>query len=323
MRTNDEKYKTVIEYNTFFFNNKQFEEGYEAYVNSIKELLVGLRNRILNDRLKKEHFEELIFKNEHGLVALLALTGFSNESLKRIITFIRIIDDENLNKLVNKEKWNIKADKDDTQEWSDGKIQKLILENEGFRKGIINLFFEGSTLPVLYNALPLFEIKKLSLSKLSFEMDAIIDTLVRYKEKGSYSGQKDNNPEVVIEHILNERKISYEKGDLTELIVNAPITKRTMDFIIPLKNNPKLIIESSYLVTTSSGQGDKSKTEISIDALIKTHYPQARFIGFVDGIGWYVRKKDLKRMITAYEEVFTYHPDELNRFVKYIESIGL
>ncbi len=73
-----------------------------------------------------------------------------------------------------------------------------------------------------------------------------------------------------------------------------------------------------FLATTSSGQGDKSKTEIFIDSLIKAHYPNAIFIGFVDGIGWYVRKGDLKRMVTAYEDVFTFHKDELKRFEEFL-----
>ena len=100
-----------------------------------------------------------------------------------------------------------------------------------------------------------------------------------------------------------------------------PDTKRTMDFIIPNKKNPRIIIECSYLVTTSSGQGDKSKTEISIDALIKEHYPEAHFLGFVDGIGWYVRKNDLKRMVAAYEDVFTFHQDELERFKQLLGEV--
>jgi hypothetical protein len=70
-----------------------------------------------------------------------------------------------------------------------------------------------------------------------------------------------------------------------------------------------------------SGQGDKSKTEISIDALLKKHYPKAKFIGFVDGIGWYVRKKDLKRMVAAYEDVFTLHQDELQRFRELVKEV--
>lgn len=87
-----------------------------------------------------------------------------------------------------------------------------------------------------------------------------------------------------------------------------------MDFIIPNKTDPKVMIESSYLATTSSGQGDKSKTEIQVDELLKEHYSHARFWGFVDGIGWYVRKQDLQRMVDAYEDVFTFHEAELERF---------
>ena len=171
----------------------------------------------------------------------------------------------------------------------------------------MNIFFEGSTIPFLAKTIPLFELKKLSIAKLKFEIPEMIDTLVRYKEKGSYSAKKENNPEILIEKILKDLNIPFEKGDLSELVTHAPITKRTMDFIIPDKRNPLIIAESSFLVTTSSGQGDKSKTEISVDNLIKSHYPKAKFIGFIDGVGWYVRKGDLKRMVSAYDEVFTFH----------------
>jgi hypothetical protein len=206
------------------------------------------------------------------------------------------------------------SDSTEIKEWNDSIIARKVANDPFFRKGLINLFFEGSSVQFLVKTLPLFELKKLSILKLKFDVSAMIDTLVRYKEKGSYSGKKENNPEVVIEKILSELCISHEKGDLSELIKNAPISKRTMDFIIPNKKHPQIIIESSFLVTTSSGQGDKSKTEVSIRNLIHKHYPKAKFIGFVDGIGWYVRRGDLKRMVTAYEDVFTFHPEELKRF---------
>jgi len=322
--TINKKFETVISKNTFYFYNKEFEETYEGYINSIKETLLVLKNQIQNTGLRKELFEDLIYKKENGLRALLALTGFSNESLKRLITFMRIVNNPELNALIYKEKWITEAeisDKENIKEWSDNKIQKKIKESKFFRKGLVNIFFEGSTIPILSNALPLFELKKLSISKLNFEIEAMIDTLIRYKEKGSYSGKKENNPEIVIENILDKIGIGFEKGDLSELISNAPDTKRTMDFIIPDKKNPRIIIECSYLVTTSSGQGDKSKTEISIDSLIKEHYPEAHFLGFVDGIGWYVRKNDLKRMVAAYEDVFTFHQEELERFKQLLREV--
>lgn len=206
------------------------------------------------------------------------------------------------------------------KEWSDSTILNLIEKNESFRKGIVNIFFEGSTVPFLANTLPLFELKKLSILKLNFDFTELIDTLVRYKEKGSLSGKAENNPEYLLKEIINSLNITFEKGDLTELFVNEKISKRTMDFIIPNKKEPKVIIESSFLVTTSSGQGDKSKTESNINTLIKKYYPNAKFIGFIDGIGWYVRRNDLERMVSAYDDVFTFHKSELERFQEFLKK---
>jgi len=317
----EDKFLTVIQKNTFYFFNSKFEESYEGYINSLKETLLIVKNKIETEGLRKEIFEWLLKEKENGLRALLALTGFSNEYLKRLTTIIRIVDDPELNNLVYKNKWYNDTNPDHIQEWSDSTILKFIQKNEYFRKGLVNIFFEGASIPFLANTIPLFELKKLSISKLNFEIPELIDTLIRYKEKGSYSGMKGNNPETIVAQILDKLDITFETGDLSELITNAPDNKRTMDFIIPNKRNPLLIAESSFLATTSSGQGDKSKTEISIDSLIKEHYPNAMFIGFVDGIGWYVRKGDLKRMVTAYEDVFTFHSDELNRFEELLKAI--
>lgn len=40
-----------------------------------------------------------------------------------------------------------------------------------------------------------------------------------------------------------------------------------------------------------------------------------------NGIGWYVRKNDLKRMVGAYDEVFTFHKEELNRFKELLSTV--
>lgn len=240
----------------------------------------------------------------------------SKESLKRLVTFVRIVDDEELSKLSYRAHWmsNAELNGDDTREWPDKKIENKLRMSPYFRKGIVNLLYEGATVPSLSRTLPLFELRKLSISKLCFEPEAMIDTLIRYKEKGSYSGQKSNNPEVVIEDLLANMEISYVHGDLCKLKHHAQASKRSMDFIIPDKDDPLIIIESSYMTTTSSGQGDKSKVELSMRSLIKEHYPRAQFWGFVDGIGWYVRQTDLHRMVEAYDDVFTFHDDEIMRF---------
>ncbi|NCO84201.1 MAG: hypothetical protein GW872_07630 [Nitrospirae bacterium] len=324
MKTIEEKFTTVIQKNTFYFFNPDFEQRYEVQnLNALNNLLQLVQTKVQQEGVKNDFFEELLL-HPNGLKALLALNGFSNESLKRLTTFLRIIDDAVLDTLTFKSHWLKSENREEIKEWSDATIEKLVRDNQYFRKGLVNLFFEGASNPLLGRVLPPFELRKLSIDKLSFRPEPMIDTLVRYKEKGSYSGMKENNPEILIEDILNHLDIPFEKGDLGELIDNAPDSKRTMDFIIPNKRTPLLIAESSFLVTTSSGQGDKSKTEISIDSLIKSHYPKAKFIGFVDGIGWYARQNDLKRMVSAYDDVFTFHPDELQRFNQMlVETFGL
>lgn len=320
----DEKYQTVIMKNTYYFYNPEFENQYESYINSIREALSLLKTQLekaTNIETQKNIFETFLAKKSIGLTALLALTSFSNESLKRLITLIRVVDDAELASLSLKSEWCPQPkDIDNIEEWSDSYIEKLLSNNEYFRKGLVNLFFEGSTVQFLVKTMKPFELKKLSFSKMRFDIEAMIDTLVRYKEKGSYSGKKENNVETVIESVLKSKGIPWATGDLSELVANAPIQKRTMDFLIPNKISPKIIIESSYLMTTSSGQGDKSKTEVAVSVLLKQHYPAAIFIGFIDGIGWYVRKNDLKRMVEAYTDVFTFHPDEIDRFRDFLES---
>ena len=319
MKSTESKFRTVIDQNTFYFSHRKFEEKYEGHLSSVRETLLVLKNSVENSSLRKELIEELLQK-ENGLTALLTLTGFSNESLKQLITVIRVVDDSELSKLVLKDEWCPDEQPVNITAWGDERIAKMILRNEHFRKGIVNIFFEGATVPLLARTLPLFELKKLSICKLSFEVPAMIDTLVRYKEKGSYSGKKGNKVETVIGGVLDELGLPFEKGDLDKLAEHETDSKRTMDFIVPSKQNPQIVIESSFVETTASGQGDKAKTEINISQLIKTHYPNAKFIGFVDGIGWYVRKQDLRRMVTAYEDVFTFHQEELSRFKDFLRE---
>jgi hypothetical protein len=284
---NKEKFNIVINKNTFYFKDIEFEEKNEAYIHSLKQNIILLKNRVKQEGLKKEVFVEYIRNSDYGLDALLAITGFSGESLLRLYTFIAVANDYKLNKIVNREKW--------------------IKNNEFFAEGIINLFFEGSTVPILERFLPLFEFKKLDINKFNFSLESLIDTIVRYKVKGSYSASKENNPEAIIEKVLKELGCSFEKGELDKI-------PRTLDFIIPSKREPKIVIECSYVVTTSSGMGDKAKTEQQVSKMIKEHYPETLFIGFIDGIGWYVRKSDLEEMVKAFDFVFTFSKDELNKF---------
>jgi len=312
----DEKFNTVISRNTFYFQNTEFEEFYEGHISSIAQNIFLLKNRIEREGLKESVLLKHVTEVEDGIDAILTVTGFSKESLQRLVTFIRASDDTNLSGVVNKDSW---PKEEFRTEWGLEKIKSIIKVNNRFAEGIINLFFRGSTIPDIKRILPLFEFKKLDINKFSFSIESLIDTIIRYKTKGSYKASKEGNPEVIIEQILTSHNFSFEKGKFK--IPKAGNIPRTMDFIIPNKISPKLIIECSYSVTTASGMGDKAKTERTVATYLKNNYPSVIFIGFVDGIGWYVRRGDLKRMVEAYDFVFTFKKDELERFERFLTEI--
>ncbi len=305
----EDKFNTVISQNTFYFQNEKHEDYYEGHISSIAQNIFLLRNKIETKGLKESILLEHITEVEDGLDAVLTITGFSKESLLRLVTFIRVTEDEILSKLVNKDAWPSEAF---GSEWGLNKIKALIKKNKKFADGVVNLFFKGSTIPVIKKVLPLFEFKKLDINKFSFSIESLVDTIIRYKTKGAYKAEKEGNPEVVIEQILADNKLTFERGKFK--IPEAGNIPRTMDFIIPNKTKPRLIIECSYSVTTASGMGDKAKTEKTVADYLKKNYPGVVFIGFVDGIGWYVRRGDLKRMVAAYDFVYTFDPDELQEF---------
>ncbi|MDI6916219.1 MAG: DpnII family type II restriction endonuclease [Thermoplasmatales archaeon] len=311
----DEKFNTVISKNTFYFYNEEFEEYYEGHISSIAQNIFLLKNRIDREGLKESVLLEHIIEIEDGIDAILTVTGFSKESLQRLVTFVRAMDDKTLSSLVNKESW---PSEDFKTEWSLDKIKSIIKTNKKFAEGIVNLFFRGPTVPVIKKVLPLFEFKKLDIKKFSFSIESLVDTIIRYKTKGSYKAAREGNPEVVIEQVLRSHKLTFEKGKFR--IPEAGNIPRTMDFIVPNKTAPKLIIECSYSVTTASGMGDKAKTEKTVADYLKKNYPSVIFVGFVDGIGWYVRRGDLRRMVEAYDFVFTFSKEELERFEKLLQE---
>lgn len=311
----EEKFDTVISKNTFYFQNVEFEEYYEGQISSIAQNIFLLRNRIEREGLNESALFRHITEVEDGIDAILTITGFSKESLQRLVTFIRATNDENLSNLVNKDIW---PDENFRSEWGLDKIKHFIKTNKKFAEGIVNLFFKGSTVPLIKMVIPLFDYKKLDINKFSFSTESLIDTIIRYKTKGAYKAAKGGNPEVVIEKILESHKFGYEKGKFK--IQKGGNIPRTMDFIVPNKKNPQFVIECSYSVTTASGMGDKAKTEKVVSDYLKENYPDVIFVGFVDGIGWYVRRGDLKRMVEAYDVVFTFDKIELEKFEEMLEE---
>jgi len=313
--SNKQKLDIVIQRNTFFFRSEDFEEKWEARISSITNLLLFLQRELnakksLGD--KKKVVVNFLLDKPDGLSALLALTSISEEFLLRLITFARTVQDKELNKLVKIESFSrFPLDK----EVGKASLFRLVKAEKYAAESIVNLLFEGYSIPILQESLPLFELKKLNFSKLEFTIESLLDSIVRHAKRGSYKAQDKNDPAGLIKQLLDTNEIPY----VTKATLKG--ISRTMDFIIPSESSPKILVECSFEVTTSSAMGDKAKTEIQVISDIKRHYSNTAFVGFVDGIGWYVRKKDLARLVAAFDNVFTFKDTELARFLEFVKSV--
>lgn len=310
MRAKNLGVEIVLNFNTFYFRDEIFEDEWEKYISSLVQKLLMLKSDIqtkgLSIKLLTKHIQ-----SEGGLDAVLALMGISQESFMRLITFLMIVNDPRANALINRKHWKILGRENEVRF---DRLKKEIQNNKKAAEGIASLLIKASSLPVIRNALPLFEFKKFDISKLNFEVTSLVDTIVRYKAKGQYSALSQNNPENVIRKLLEKNRVRFTSGKLKGI-------RRNLDFIVPSKDEPVIIIESSYEMTTGSSMGDKAKIEIEVSKDIKKNYPSAYFVGFVDGIGWYVRKSDLERVVLAFDEVFTFHNIQLQRFEKFIKEV--
>lgn len=251
--TDKQKLNIILERNTFFFHSEEFEERWEAYISSIANLLLLLKRELDEKKSiedKKRVIVDVIVNKADGVSAVLALTSISEEFLLRLVTFTRTVNDKDLNKLVNKDSF---PQTPIDREWSKDYLFKLVRTKRDLAEGLVNLLFEGFSVPILRRSLPLFELKKLNFSKLDFSTESLIDSIVRHAKRGSYKAQGDNDPARLINRWLDRNGIRYKPNTL------LPDIRRKIDFAIPNETTPRIIIESSYEITTSSAMGIRQR----------------------------------------------------------------
>lgn len=62
VRTTPEKVNTVLTHNTFWFQDRVFEEEYEAHITVLRETLLVLKNQVQNQGLTKELIDNLLLE---------------------------------------------------------------------------------------------------------------------------------------------------------------------------------------------------------------------------------------------------------------------
>jgi len=309
----EEKLRIIREKNTFFKGaTPEDEEKYQRWVEGIVDALKKWKEIVQQEEFDEadlvETLADFISNEEYGLDAALTLCGLSYEKLYRIITFLRDAYSKGLYQ--SDSEW---IGEEVTSEWKMSDIEARLGRDREFALDLAKILTGNDSF--VLQALSPFERKYLKPEKFLFIEDEIFDCLARYSLHGSYSAAKGAAPEQIIKSILDQMGVQHTSGKVEAI-------GRRIDVIIPSKERPKVFIECSFVETTSSGMGDKAKTERDTVARgIKQHYPGAVFILFVDGAGWLVREEAMRIMCEAADYVFTFHLEQLEEFKKVITEI--
>ena len=83
----EEYFSRIIEKNTYFFHNDDFEIISEGYIAVLKNLLSHLKDTIEEQGLSVKTISEWLITDKNSLQALLTLTGISRETFLRLVSF--------------------------------------------------------------------------------------------------------------------------------------------------------------------------------------------------------------------------------------------
>jgi hypothetical protein len=317
-RSIDEKIRTIFEKNTFFIKAlPSVEQEYQSLIDNVTSSLKKLKDVVKRVDISKPYKQELLkiltdflHIERHGLNAALAVCGLSYEKLYRIVSFLRTAYQRNLYK--SSSDW---VRETPAREWREEEIKSRLRDDTVFAADLAKILLGEE--PLINEVLSPYDRRTLDPKKFLFIEDSMLDTLARYSFHGSYSASKGVTSEQIISNILDEMGVLYTSGKVKAI-------DRRIDFIIPSKSTPKVFIQCSYTETTSSGMGDRAKTERNtVVKSIKQNYPDATFIIFVDGAGWLVREEALRIMCEAGDYVFTFHEEQLEEFKKLLSELLL
>lgn len=307
---------------------EQFDNAYESMKSQIiqtynenndlplKDILI----KIFKLKLKKNDNNNAFFKKSEcteyfGFEILLGIIGFSYESIKNIILPY----------------W----DKIASNNFPTNRINLNLLAQGGEYSNVIaNLFING------YNDSQLTDIIKddsiflnrFSLTKDLMEFHIDNDYLLKKTIENKYNSRFSNKKgyfveDFVIGKVFKKKDLSYEKGKIVNLEKYYGRKKQDrnpdIDLVYPSLKQPILCIESSYNLTTASGQTKKIDSNHELYIALKRYSKETNqeiiFINFVDGAGWIARgKSDLERFYDNCDYIINYQNlNELEKIIEY------
>lgn len=257
---------------------KEFDDVVEKDVKEIKSDLLGITTE---DGLRK-----YIRTNPESLDRITSVLNISEEKFKRIVTMLRV-----------------KKGYMPTGEWTLSGLRGQMIASVEWMDEICNLLQFGARMEKYQELIPSFYLTNFSIDATTMGRLANDDDIRRLVRKG-YEGKYNNK----IGDSFYNRVFTYVKRicDVEGLTYSSkekvPMVERSLAIAIPDTMTPRILLDVTYGITTSSAQTKYAeKTETLCNILRERNYqkPDSErivYINVVDGAGWVARQSDLNKI---------------------------
>jgi hypothetical protein len=237
------------------------------------------------------------FKALDKLKAFVSLIGLSEERLKRVVSLVRFRFYQ----------------EDFKSEWTVNQICRKLITDKGFKDLMIE-FFIGGRNSQIGAEIPLYYMKNFKLTDQEFISELrnykYVERILNDNEiQGKYSNEVGAHVERIIQTKLEDYKEHINATLQYEIQKEFPLLNKNIDFLIPSVNSPIILIESSYNITTGSGQSKRADQLVEFYGTLMRHNANHRankiiILNYCDGFGWVGRQNDLHRIYDASDFVF-------------------
>lgn len=256
---------------------KEFDDAVEKDVKEIKTELLGIGT--------EEGLQKYIRETPESLDRITSLLNISEEKLKRIITMLRIHKGFT-----------------PTSEWSMSTLRTQMIESPDWMSMVSRLLMYGRTLKEYQKLIPEFYLTNFSIDATT--IGRLADDDIRRLVKKGYEGKYNNR---IGDSFFNKVSTSITKKCDREGLTYAikdivPLAEKQISIAIPDVKHPRLMIDVTYGITTSSTQTRLAKeAEIICSKLREKNHGKADkektlYISIIDGAGWVARQSDLNKI---------------------------
>ena len=275
---------------TMFYVNDKYEEEMEkevqAKVDELAEELQFIHS--------KEDLKQYIIDHKDALDNLTSLMEISTERFKRMVSMIR------------KDRGFVFS-----TEWGLGKIRTAMMDSPAMMESVLDLLYDGRNDERMKAKIPFFYLDNMGITEVTLAKLQNKDSIRLFVKKGLEGKYSNNIGDLILEDI--ERKINQvcvKHGLDYEKNVRVPILDRAVSFILESPTDPKIIIDVSYSVTTSSAQGDKKNAARKTEDTLKKEREKGNqiiYVNFLDGAGWIGRQADMREIHRCSDYVINFN----------------